>query len=388
VFAALAVVPGTAYAAAQPGLSATQAHDLVQQYLSERAFRVTQSANTKAGQGLDVIPMTETLERRLDREARTLDGVRTRTANTAFHGYAKAEVAVAVDSVTGTVTEARVRATERTRLFFGQDDPKAPQFEGYRLEHEFTFVRRDGQWTLDATTVELEGGGPAPAPQAGALSVKRVADDDGPAQLEGKLPQASTVPVPAAVTNAPATVADKLSATGNVTPRYNYQAMYDYAARYWQNYNPSYARYGNDCTNFVSQIMHSGGWEDQIDSPAHAGSWYYLPLSAGISLSWTVAHDWGVFAQVISHRTAPLAYVYQMLVTDVLQVDWDHPDEQPGEQEGNIDHTMFVTGQSGTAGAASEIYLTYHSNDRWNVPFWGWLIPNTEARDVWYAHRT
>jgi hypothetical protein len=79
-----------------------------------------------------------------------------------------------------------------------------------------------------------------------------------------------------------------------------------------------------------------------------------------------------------------------MLVTDVLQVDWDHPDEVPGEPEGDIDHTMIVTAQLGEPGAASEIYLSYHSNDHWNVPFWGYLLAPgiTEPRDVWYAHRT
>jgi len=126
VTVAMATAPGTADAAGEPGLSAAQAHDLVRQYLSERAFRVTQPANSRAGQGLEVIPMTETLQGRLDQEAHTLDDVRSRTANTAFGGYLKADVAVAINSVTGTGAEARVDATERTKLYFGAAEISVP----------------------------------------------------------------------------------------------------------------------------------------------------------------------------------------------------------------------------------------------------------------------
>jgi hypothetical protein len=169
---------------------------------------------------------------------------------------------------------------------------------------------------------------------------------------------------------------------------YNYQAMYDYAAQYWDNYNPDYREFGNDCTNFISQIMKAGGWTDVDGFYQNDDSWWYNFLNQ--TYTWAGAHNWGVFAQIYSQRTQGLEYVYQMLTTDVLQVDWDHPGEPDvgDEPENQVDHTMIVTGILGSAGAADEIYLTYHTSDRWGVPFWGWLLPQTEPRDVWYAHRT
>jgi Putative amidase domain len=391
---AATLLGGAAHASAEPGLSTTQAQDLIGRYLSERAFRVTQAANSRAGQTLAVVPATDTMRRQLDQEAQELDGVRGRTSHTAFGGYLKAEVDVTVGNVAGDAANARVDATERTNLYFGRDNPKGPQFEGYRIEHEFAFTNQNGVWSLASATPILEGGGPPPAPQFGAMTAKRVRSADGPAHLQGKLPTAGTITALAAGAQAPANVPDKLSRPADVAPNYDYQAMYNYAAAHWNNYNNiEYTRYSNDCTNFISQIMYAGGWPHYIDAgdPYGVHSWYYRPATFGITYSWRVAHDWGVFAQVLSHRTAPLDYVYQMLPTDVLQVDWDHPGEpgvDPSEPEGNIDHTMFVDGIDGTAGAATEVYLTYHSNDRWHVPFWGWLLPNQEPRDVWYAHRT
>ncbi|PPK65674.1 amidase domain-containing protein [Actinokineospora auranticolor] len=160
--------------------------------------------------------------------------------------------------------------------------------------------------------------------------------------------------------------------------------MYNYAEQYWDNYNDDYRAQGNDCTNFISQIMKVGGREDDLGIWNSDENWWYNWINQ--THSWAGAHNWAVFARINSQRVSHIPNVYEMLVTDVLQVEWDHPDE--GDEPNNIDHTMILTGRLGPAGAAEEIYLTYHASDRWNVAFWGWLLPQGKDRDAWYAHRT
>jgi hypothetical protein len=376
-----------AFAAQVPVLSKEKAHDLILQYLDDRADLVTKKADGKSGVALAGFPATGSLRQRLAEEAKQLDGVRAFVATTPSRGYRDAKVDVTVDSlVSEASTETHVAATELTKLYFGHDDPAAPQYEAYKLEHDFTLIWSGNEWILTSATPHLKDGPPPPT-QAKAPASRRAAQPGVSQPIKGLQP-ASVTTATQAGEKSPGLATDKkfgkMSSAGVLD--YNYQNMYNYASAYWDNYNTSYRSFGNDCTNFISQIMSVGGWEQTGGDPTNNANWWYIVSTQ--SYSWAGAQNWGLFAQVYSHRTAPLGNVYEMLTTDVLQVDWDHPDEEPGEEEGNLDHTMIVTGYLGTAGAADEIYLTYHSTDRWNVPFWGWLLPQTEARDVWYAHRT
>ena len=377
---AMTLQPLVAHAA--DSLTAAKAGELIGTYLTQRADRITAQAEALAGEQLTSVPTTGKLEDRLAVEAAELDGVREWTATTPSRGYRSAEVEVTVDEVTqGGPSTFQVTATERTKLYFGHDDPNAPKYEGYRLRHEFTFVDQNGSWTMADTTPEAQTGPPVPTQ---AKVGPRTAT--GPADTKaGPLPAANVATAAASRAVPPAGTVDKIS-SAVPGPPYNYTAMYNYALQYWDNYNPAYRGFGNDCTNFISQIMEAGGWDYDFGFYWDDTNWWYNSLNQ--THSWAGAHNWGVFAQVNSQRTAPLDYVYQMLTTDVLQVNWDHPDENPDEADGNIDHTMIVTGIQGTPGAATEIYLTYHTTDRLNVAFWGWLLPQTEPRDVWYAHRT
>ncbi|MCS7477723.1 amidase domain-containing protein [Umezawaea endophytica] len=368
-------------------LSASQAHDLVSRYLEDRAFRVTKEAD-RAGSNaaLTAVPLTADMKQRLDVQSHDLDSVRDYTARGPVRGYVGFDVDVAIDRITAAKpTEVDVQATEVTKLFFGHGDPRAPQFEGYRLQHDFTFIKVNDTWTLGNANPHLKTGPPPPT-QAGAPK-----NPSGTVRVEEK----STPLPPAGVTTArqarAVPNADKSGTFGknaSITPyAYNYQAMWDYAIRWFQKpYNSWYREFPNDCTNFISQIMAAGGWQQTSGFASDNSKWWYDIHTQ--TYSWAGAHNWGLFAQVYSHRTSPLDYVYQMLQTDVLQVDWDHPDEQPGEEEGNIDHTMFVNAILGEPGAAEEVFLAYHTTDRWNVAFWSTLLPQTEPRDVWYAHRT
>lgn len=64
---------------------------------------------------------------------------------------------------------------------------------------------------------------------------------------------------------------------------FNKSFAVNYADTYWQNYSPYYRSFTADCTNFVSQIMRSGGL-------ANTGGWYYNN-TISYSRTWTVADD-------------------------------------------------------------------------------------------------
>lgn len=367
-----------------PSLSKDGAQKIVEDYLVDRAARVTQAGGARTGGPLTDVPTTAALRERFVADAQRLDQLRVRNLTTPSRGHTRAQVDVTIDSLTQTGNDrVELRATERGKLYFGHGDPAAPQFEGYRLRHSLTLVNDKGLWTLADDAPELASGPPPPPYVGYRASVSADTTDSSTPILPGKIPAAKVAPAGGAP--ASAGQVDKLRRVeSSVGIMYDYDAMWNYAAAYWDNYNPAYRSFPNDCTSFISQIMEAGGWQYDTGPYWLNNNWWYNSLNQ--THTWAGAHNWGLFAQVYSQRTVPLQYVNQLLPTDVLQVDWDHPDEVPGELEGNIDHTMFVDRIMGPAGNATEIYLTYHSNDRWDVPFFGELL--VDPRDVWYAHRT
>ncbi|CAL9656405.1 hypothetical protein SUDANB95_06777 [Actinosynnema sp. ALI-1.44] len=386
-----ALVPIGAGALTGAALSREQAHSVVERYLDDRAARAT--GQHGGASALTGVSLGDSLRRRLVDEAHAIDVAREAFRKSPSQGYRAAEVSVQVTDVREKGDhQVEVRATESTRLYFGHGNPEAPQFEGYQLAHSFVFAESGDDWQIVDATAEL-GYGPPPVTQA---KLKPSATDSG-------IRSAASAVVPgmvAASTERPQRGAAVDTRTPVTDRAYDYEAMLAYAAKHHAEegsgttYNPNYRVYSNDCTNFVSQIMEAGGWEPTGTefSRTDPRTWFYNPLNEGLtSYSWAAAHNWGLFAQVHSKRTLGLAHIYDLSVSDVLQVDWDRPEEDDVPDDhpvANLDHTMFVTGRLSEPGevAASEVYLTYHTNNRWNVPFWGRLL--TDPADVWYAHRT
>lgn len=369
-----------AAAAAEPGLSKANAHELVQRYLVERASRVTQAANAKAGHSLSAVFTTAALRERLNAESRKLDEVRELTAKATWKGYASADVDVVVDHLqaNGPATVG-VHATELTKLYFGNVEAGGPQYEAYRLEHDFTFVNQGGTWMLETATPKLKGDAPPMATQYG-VAVPRTDNNQQPSK-PSRLPLPAD-PISAAQAGAKATAggtSKPSKTTSNAAVQYNYTAMINYALTYWNSYNPAYRAFDNDCTSFISQIMTAGGWTEVPGFYQDSKAWWYNAILTQ-SYSWAGAQNWMEFAQLNSGRTRRVPNVYQLVSSDVLQADWD--------RDGNINHTMFVTSMTGPAGAATEIFLTYHSANRLNVPFFGYLRYNSPVITVWYTHVT
>lgn len=380
-------------------LSEAEATKIVQGYLIERAGLITGELPSSALSDADA-SVSASMRSRLAVEAADLTAVREQLRDTPTGGHRAASVDVAVDRIAAPDAKGYVEAyaVETTRLYFRHVGQGAPQYEAYRIGHRFTFQHSGAGWTIVDTRAEL-GEGPPPPTQArpAAMSWTDAARQPVTRPTTGRnalKPAAAKADAQAVAKVGGKRAVNKLTeGNGTMGPPYNYGAMYSYALQYWDNYNPYYRDYGNDCTNFISQIMLEGGWDAVSGWPWETddySKWWYDLAAAGLtSYSWAGANAWGYFAQVYSQRTAGLAYVDELLITDVLQVDWDHVNDGDGDGVDDLDHTMFVTGRTGTDYYAEEVFLTYHTTDRLNVPFYGWLLPQVIDQDpVWYAHRT
>ncbi|WP_051838142.1 amidase domain-containing protein [Streptomyces sp. NRRL WC-3742] len=151
--------------------------------------------------------------------------------------------------------------------------------------------------------------------------------------------------------------------------------MADCAERYAERPNTAYRDFGGegnggDCTNFISQALRAGGWQDKPGWYRDYHNWWYH--SANQTWSWANANHWGSFA-VSSGRTRNLSNVWQIGLSDILQ----------------------VKGRGGTVKTHSTIvhkvvngmpYLAYHTNNRKNVSLSEFL--RAWPGGTFYAYRT
>ncbi|MEU1782957.1 amidase domain-containing protein [Streptomyces abikoensis] len=359
-------------------LAAADVQDLTgiaRAYLRQRADSVT-LAGAKRLAPVTPERATPALKQSLAKEFAQL-AEQGRAYEKASGGYSRAEVAVTPGKAEQKGDRATLRLTETTSLLYpnvrSADEPKA---EEYTLDHTLTFTRdAAGAWVLasdrpdigtgDVTTYNTPPRTEQPTGDAG---------DTGGTKNEGPRPAASGTERPPA-----GTPADEKAKTGKsaLAAGYDYTAMVNYANRYWQHPNGAYRTYGNDCTNFVSQAMKAGGWKKKgsgFFDRKDRDKWYYGDHTWTTSYTWGGAENWFWFARKYSQRAKPLSNVWQMALGDVLQADWD--------RDNTIDHTMIVTGFSGT----SEIYLTYHTSNTHNRKLTNLLAKYPHA--WWYAHRT
>jgi hypothetical protein len=164
--------------------------------------------------------------------------------------------------------------------------------------------------------------------------------------------------------------------------------MVKYAIRWAGDYNSIYHRYGNDCTNFVSQALYAGGWPlvfTYIDDARKTDKWNYETYIPGVggadpTYTWRIAsylYDFSI------RRTNPLGNIWNGNIGDLLFVDWD----PNGKADGTIDHVMMVTGRD----SGGMVYISQHSPARNNIP-----LPMSirlakgqgKTKIVWHGRRT
>ncbi len=128
-----------------------------------------------------------------------------------------------------------------------------------------------------------------------------------------------------------------------------------YARTYWKNYNPSYRKWSQDCTNFISQAVRYGRWPYVSGYYMSTSAWWYNSLNQ--SRTWVNAHYWWWFTYN-RPRGYIASYISDMRVGDILQIDFD--------RDGYIDHSMVVTKRD----SYGTIYLTYHTTNTLDKSFW------------------
>lgn len=106
-----------------------------------------------------------------------------------------------------------------------------------------------------------------------------------------------------------------------------------YAERWWNDFNPAYPKFTDDCSSFISQCLHAGGipmW----GSPNRNKGWWMS--GKGWSFSWTVAN---ALQQLLAGgkgiRTKQVRTAEQLNLGDIICIDF--------EGDGRFNHSLMVT---------------------------------------------
>jgi hypothetical protein len=260
--------------------------------------------------------------------------------------------------------KAEMEAIEYTvfTLAVAHGDPSAPKTTEYQLVHTFVFSLHKHGWVLEEDKI-FDGLIPARPDEATTL-----------------------IPVPPLALNEFGDARPDKQDGGSsayLMATINRQAIVDYAYEYWgptdADYNPAYRNFNNsgnqggDCTNFISQALRAGGWTDVPGWYRSTSAWWYNWLNQ--TWTWINAHYWWQFAWH-RPRVDNAIYLSQLTLGDIMQIDFN--------RDGYMDHSMIITAKDN----AGNIYLTYHTTNTKDRPFWdsyndhpnawyyGWILRN------------
>lgn len=378
--------------------------------LADRYFEVKNEAvvSDAAHLGIDEVPMTMEL-RQATQEL--MDKLQERRKQLAFLGerYSSSETETTVIDADQTGNQLAFTVSEKTYLFYEKVFGDEPEFTAYEIEHSFTASQVDGTWTLSSDSIDTSALLPitlistagestqeeifqqpifdtqdaysSATVQFSSASVCGVYKGCDPSDVvsgmtkfsPSLLTQRPLQPVTPEVGRPPkASVLSGGFGEANTTAvppsGLNYNAMVDYAVKYWDVYNTNYRSFTNDCTNFISQALRAGGWRNDYGWYRSSSNWWYH--SGNQTFTWAGAENWSRFAP---KRTLHLENVWMLVNADILQMDFD--------KNNNINHTMIVTKR-----ASRTPYLTYHTTDTLNRSLNSLL---TAYPNAWYyAYRT
>ncbi|MFI0802339.1 Putative amidase domain-containing protein [Amycolatopsis lurida] len=348
----------TAIAQAAPADDSGNLLALTRQYLQDRASRVTDSRPAAlAASALTSVAATSPFSARLATEIPALDRLRARTVGT-YAQYRNAQVDLVSPTVTVTGDTARVTVQEQTRLVFAKrDTPDSADATRYQVPHVLDFQRHGAGWVLASDALDVPADALDPVPYVNPVKLQPATRRD----------LASETPIPKDVKPnypgaQPYSSAPPVSINGGVP--IDRQTAVRYARTFALSYNPAYERFGNDCTNFASQVMRAGGWPD-VGRPGPDGDdkWFQYNVVSH-SRTWAIAHEFFFFGYLHSKRLRHYAGETP-LIADLIFVDW----AWGGVPDAHLDHTMIITeNPAGNINDWSKIKVTYHSTDQDNVP--------------------
>lgn len=174
--------------------------------------------------------------------------------------------------------ELHVKAKETTMLTIAENGVET----GYTAQHEFIYTNINGCWVLTEDR-QLEPTGLLPLCEA----IKFVyCNESSSLNINETTAEISIYPgeIEASVAKPRVESPDK----SYNTKSYSYNAMATYLETYWDDYNDDYRDFtdsGGDCTNFASQALRAGGWEDVNGFYQNYNYWWYNFLNQ--TWSWT-----------------------------------------------------------------------------------------------------
>ncbi|WP_141249064.1 amidase domain-containing protein [Paucisalibacillus globulus] len=147
----------------------------------------------------------------------------------------------------------------------------------------------------------------------------------------------------------------------------NVAAARAYATKYYKNYNTAYPRYSNDCTNFVSQILHAGGRKQvtvaTTSTLVRDTKYWFIRKRAGDGV-WTRSSSWSLVEDLYSHLVrSHTVYtssnksniVSQARPGDVIQFKKSGADRYT--------HAMWVNNKVAKSSSKIDLLLAGHTND-------------------------
>jgi hypothetical protein len=128
-----------------------------------------------------------------------------------------------------------------------------------------------------------------------------------------------------------------------------------YAERWWNSYNPAYKKFENDCTNFISQCLRTGG--APMRGFPNRGTGWWLQTN-NWSYSWAIAHSLRLYLanSKLGLRATEVSSPDQLILGDVICYDF--------EGDGRFNHNTIVTGKD-AYGLPLVNAHTYNSRQRY-----------------------
>ncbi|WP_216830764.1 amidase domain-containing protein [Alkalihalobacterium elongatum] len=117
--------------------------------------------------------------------------------------------------------------------------------------------------------------------------------------------------------------------------RWNYdrREAVRYAERWWNDYNPEFRKFTDNCTNFISQCLRAGG-APMVGNPNRSRGWWYQ--NKNWSYSWSVAHSmrWHLSGAKSGLRGKEMPSASELSPGDVICYDFNG--------DGRWQHTTIV----------------------------------------------
>lgn len=129
----------------------------------------------------------------------------------------------------------------------------------------------------------------------------------------------------------------ELLKTGFRSTPYRRQDAVLYADRWWDDFNPEFAAFEVDCTNYISQCLFAGGAPINYTGKRDSGWWYkgYVGGKEAWSYSWAVSNALERYLGSSPDIAEPVYKPEQLELGDIILYDWDG--------NGAFQHSTIVT---------------------------------------------